>query len=129
MGVNIGILMACIIVAVILAISIKSRSPEFSSLISVALGLVVIGYCISRLKVIVSSIREITASIDLDKTYIAVLIKLIGIAYICEFAAGISKDAGYGAVASQIELIGKLTMLMVSLPILMQLVETITSLM
>ncbi|MBO5386960.1 MAG: stage III sporulation protein AD [Lachnospiraceae bacterium] len=126
---NIGILMACIIVAVILAISIKSRSPEFSSLISVALGLVVIGYCISRLKVIVSSIREITASIDLDKTYIAVLIKLIGIAYICEFAAGISKDAGYGAVASQIELIGKLTMLMVSLPILMQLVETITSLM
>ena len=126
---NIGILMACIIVAVILAISIKSRSPEFSSLISVALGLVVIGYCISRLKVIVSSIREITASIDLDKTYIAVLIKLIGIAYICEFAAGISKDAGYGAVASQIELIGKLTMLMVSLPILMQLVDTITSLM
>ena len=126
---NIGILMACIIVAVILAISIKSRSPEFSSLISVALGLVVNGYCISRLKVIVSSIREITASIDLDKTYIAVLIKLIGIAYICEFAAGISKDAGYGAVASQIELIGKLTMLMVSLPILMQLVETITSLM
>jgi len=127
--VNIGILMACIIAAVILATSIKSKSPEFSSLISVALGLTVIFCCLDRLKLIVSGIKNITSAIDVDKTYIAVLIKLIGIAYICEFAAGISKDAGYGAVASQIELIGKLTMLMVSLPILMQLVEGITGLM
>ncbi len=126
---SIGLVMAFIIVAVILAISLKSKSPEFSSLISVALGITVISLCVSKLRVIVDSLREITGYIDIDKTYIAILIKLIGIAYICEFAAGISKDAGYGAVASQIELIGKLTMLMVSLPILMQLVESIAGLM
>ena len=121
--------MAFIIVGVILAISIKSKSPEFSSLISVALGLTVISLCLGKLKAIVNGLRDITANIDIDKTYITILIKLIGIAYICEFAAGISKDAGYGAVASQIELIGKLTMLMVSLPILIQLVESIAALM
>lgn len=126
---SIGLVMAFIIVSVILAISIKSKSPEFSSLISVALGLTVIALCVGKLKVIVDNLRGITDSIDIDKTYINILIKLIGIAYICEFAAGISKDAGYGAVASQIELIGKLTMLMVSLPILMQLVESIAGLM
>ncbi len=126
---SIGVVMAFIIVAVILALSIKSKSPEFSSLISIALGLTVITLCVGKLKTIVDGIKGITDSIDIDKTYIAILIKLIGIAYICEFAAGISKDAGYGAVASQIELIGKLTMLMVSLPILVQLVESITALM
>ncbi len=126
---SIGVVMAFIIVAVILAISIKSKSPEFSSLISVALGLTVISLCIDRLKVIISSLKGITDSIDIDKTYIFILIKLIGIAYICEFAAGISKDAGYGAVAAQIELIGKLTMLMVSLPVLVKLVESIAGLM
>lgn len=126
---SIGLVMAFIIVAVILAISLKSKSPEFSSLICVALGIIVISLCVSKLKVIVDSLRELTGYIDIDKTYIAILIKLIGIAYICEFAAGISKDAGYGAVASQIELMGKLTMLMVSLPILMQLVESIAGLM
>ena len=56
------------------------------------------------------------------------LVKLIGIAYICEFAASISKDAGYSAVASQIELLGKLTMLVVSLPVFMQVVQTVLSL-
>lgn len=126
---SIGLVMAFIIVGVILAISIKSKSPEFSSLISVALGLTVISLCLGKLKAIVNGLRDITANIDIDKTYITILIKLIGIAYICEFAAGISKDAGYGAVASQIELIGKLTMLMVSLPILIQLVESIAALM
>lgn len=126
---GIGVVMAFVIIAVIFSLSIKSKSPEFSSLLSVALGLTVISLCVSRLKIIVDSLRGITNYIDIDKTYIVVLIKLIGIAYICEFASGISKDAGYGAVASQIELIGKLTMLMVSLPILMQLVESIAGLM
>ncbi len=126
---SIGVIMAFIIAAVILAISIKSKSPEFSSLISVALGLTIISLCVDRLKILINSIKGITDTINIDKTYIVILIKLIGIAYICEFAAGISKDAGYGAVASQIELIGKLTMLMVSLPILMQLVESIAGLM
>ncbi len=126
---SMGVVMALIIVAVIFALSIKSKSPEFSSLISVALGLTVISFCVDKLRIIVDGIRGITESIDIDKTYIAILVKLIGIAYICEFAAGISKDAGYGAVASQIELIGKLTMLMISLPILLKLVESITALM
>lgn len=126
---SIGVIMAFIIVAIILAISIRSKSPEFSSLISVGLGLTVISLCLGRLKIIVASLRDLTESISIDKTYIVILIKLIGIAYICEFAAGISKDAGYGAVASQIELIGKLTMLMVSLPILLKLVESIAGLM
>ena len=121
--------MAFIIISVILAISIKSKSPEFSSLISVSLGLTVISLCIDRLRTIINSLKGITDNIDIDKGYITILIKLIGIAYICEFAAGISKDAGYGAVASQIELIGKLTMLMVSLPILVQLIESIAGLM
>lgn len=121
--------MAFIIVAVILAISIKSKSPEFSSLISVALGITVISLCVDKLRTIVGGLKSITANIDIDRTYITILIKLIGIAYICEFAAGISKDAGYGAVASQIELIGKLTMLMVSLPIFIQLVSSIADIM
>ena len=67
-----------------------------------------------------SGIEVLTDKIRMDSTYLVILVKLIGIAYICEFAASISKDAGYSAVASQIELLGKLTMLVVSLPVFMQ---------
>ena len=71
---------------------------------------------------------SLTDKIRMDSTYLVILVKLIGIAYICEFAASISKDAGYSAVASQIELLGKLTMLVVSLPVFMQVVQTVLSL-
>ncbi len=126
---NIGGIMAFIIIAVILALSLKARNPEISSLISVAICIVIITLCIGRLEAIINSLKNITNHINIEKTYLIVLLKLLGIAYICEFASGISKDAGYSAVASQIELVGKLTMLMVSMPILLQVVETIVGLM
>lgn len=124
---NIGGLMSLIVIAVILALSLKSKSPEMSSLVSVAICLVVIALCIGRIGTIVDTIKRISEHINIDSTYLVVLLKLIGIAYVCEFASGISKDAGYSAVSSQIELLGKLTMLMVSLPVLMQVIETIIS--
>ncbi len=126
---NIGGVMAFIIIAVILALSLKAKNPEISSLISIAICIVIVSLCIGRLEAIINSLKSITNHINIEKTYLIVLLKLIGIAYICEFASGISKDAGYSAVASQIELVGKLTMLMVSMPILLQVIETIVELM
>lgn len=122
-------MMAFVIVAIIIAIGIKSMSPALSSVISIALCLVIITYCVSGLGSILTTIKRISDSINVDKAYVTALIKLIGVAYICEFAAGISKDAGYSAVASYVELAGKLTMLIVSLPVLFQVIETITGIM
>ena len=51
--------------------------------------------------------------------------KMIGITYIAEFASGICRDAGYGSLGGQIEMFGKLSMLAVSMPILLTLMETI----
>ena len=122
---NIGILLALIIIAIILALGLKSRTPELSALISVAVCTIIIGICLSRIRVIIQVLNKLTSHIRIDSTYLIILLKLIGIAYVCEFASGISKEAGYGAIAAQIELLGKLTMLVVSLPVLLQVLETV----
>ena len=57
------------------------------------------------------------------------LLKMLGISYIAEFASGICKDAGYGALGSQIEMFGKLLILAVSAPVLLALLETLQRLM
>lgn len=125
---TLGAVMAFIIISVILSLSLKSRNPEISTLISVAVCLVIISLCVLRIGTIIDTLKDLAAYIKIEYTYIAVLLKLIGIAYICEFASGISKDAGYSAVSSQIEMLGKLTMLMVALPVLMQVIETVLEL-
>ena len=53
------------------------------------------------------------------------LMKMIGITYVAQFASEICKDAGYGAVGTQIEMFGKVSILFVSMPIMMALLETI----
>ena len=63
--------------------------------------------------------------IRINRIYLTTLIKMTGITYIAEFASGICKDAGYGAIGSQIEIFGKLSILAVSMPIVLALLETL----
>ncbi len=50
---------------------------------------------------------------------------MMGITYLCEFCAGICKDAGYQGMAGQVEMFGKISIVLSGLPILFALVETI----
>ena len=50
---------------------------------------------------------------------------MIGIAYLSEFTASICKDAGQSTIASQVDFFGKMSMIVVSLPVLQSLLETI----
>ena len=61
----------------------------------------------------------------MDPEYFLTLIKLIGITYIGQFSAGICKEAGYQATAAQSELFCKFSVLVLSIPVLMALLETI----
>lgn len=69
--------------------------------------------------------RQVQSYIKINSVYISALMKMIGITYIAEFASGICKDAGYGSLGSQIEIFGKLSILAVSMPILLALMETV----
>ncbi|MCM1272843.1 MAG: stage III sporulation protein AD [Clostridium sp.] len=122
---TLGSIMALVIIAVILSLSLKTRNPEISSVVSLAICVAIIALSIGRIGLIVDTLKQLASHIKVEYAYLVILLKLVGIAYICEFASGISKDAGYSAVSAQIELLGKLTMLMVALPVLIQVIETI----
>ncbi|EIJ78823.1 stage III sporulation protein AD [Bacillus methanolicus PB1] len=70
-------------------------------------------------------IEKIAVNANVNLIYVETILKIIGIAYIAEFAAQISKDAGQGAIASKIELAGKILILAMAIPILTVLIETI----
>ena len=59
--------------------------------------------------------------------YLGFLFKAVGITYVCEFCASICKDAGYGAVAGQIEIFGKLSILLMGIPVLVAVIENISA--
>lgn len=121
-------LLTVVVMGILICILLKTKIPEYSYLLSLAICLIVILVSITDLKQVIQIIKEISESTKLDKSYILILLKMIGVAYTCEFASEISKDAGYGAIAATIEMLGKLSMLVLSAPVLLQVVTMILKL-
>ncbi len=113
------------IAAVVFAVQLKALRPEYSVYIILAAGVAIAVLGVSRLEVILDTAKTLGEYIGVKQMYLGTLLKMVGVTYIAEFAAGICKDAGYSALASQIEMFGKLSILAISAPILLALFETI----
>lgn len=113
------------LVSVILAVQLKAVKGEYGVYLVLCAGLVIFFYALSKLEAVVETLKRVQSYIQIDPVYLGVLMKMIGITYITEFASGICKDAGYGSLGGQIEIFGKLSMLAVSMPILLALMETL----
>lgn len=73
-------------------------------------------------------VERMAKNTNVNTIYISTILKIIGIAYIAEFASHISKDAGQGALAAKVELAGKILILAMAIPILTVLIETVINL-
>lgn len=115
------------IVATLLVSIIKPNRPEIAILISVVTGVIVFTKLFSYLEAILSVLSEISNEINIDLSFIDIVFKVIGIAYICEFSSHICKDAGESAISSKVELAGKILILFVSAPVILALLELLSN--
>ena len=113
------------ITAVALAVQLKPLRQEYSVYLILAAGLVIGFLSISRLELILDTVRAIGSQIWVKNIYLGTLLKMVGITYIAEFASGICRDAGFSALGTQVEMFGKLSILAVSAPVLQALLETL----
>ena len=116
------------IVGAIFALQLKTLKAEFAILVSLAVGLMIFFSMIDKLEHIIATLREMVALVNLNTAYLGVILKMLGVTYVAEFASSICKDAGAQSIASQIEILGKLTILVMSLPILLALMKTMQAL-
>ena len=117
---------ACLgICGVLLSMVLKQHKSPLAELISLAVCLLIIFYSLLKLSSVFELINEIGRYVMAQEHYFRILLKIIGITYVADFSANICRDAGYGAIAGQIEIFGKISVLAVSTPIIMALVETV----
>ena len=109
----------------LLAIQFKNVKAEYGIYISVTLSMIIFFCILDQLEGMITSVKTIAGFIQMDNYYIDTLMKMLGITYVVEFSSGICKDAVYQTVAAQIETFGKLTILALSMPVLIALLDTI----
>lgn len=113
------------LLGVILAMFLKTQKPEYSVFISLCIAILILFCVLGLFTSAKEQLSTLSSYLTKDNQYFGLLFKMIGITYLSEFCSGICRDAGYQAIGSQIEVFGKLTILLAGLPILMTLIETI----
>lgn len=115
------------IAGVLLALLLQKEKSEYSMFISMAVCICIFIYIIGKVETVINFAKKMQTFVAVDQTYITLILKMVGITYVAEFAMNICKDAGYAAVGNQIELFAKLSILVLSIPVLTVFLETVGS--
>ena len=112
-------------IALIIIIMLKQYKPEYAIFISILTGVLILFLVMDRLTGIVNLIESIQDKFSINTQFIALLIKITGIAFLSEFAVSVCKDSGEAAIASKIEIGSKIIIISMSIPIISSLLEII----
>ena len=113
------------VMAAILAAWVKTVKSDYGVWILLGAGVFLGLSALLKLETIIEELQFLQGYFSGYGAYFKLLIKILGITYLSEFSADLCKDAGANTLASQIELFGKLSILVLCMPILTSLLETI----
>ena len=112
-------------IALIIIIMLKQYRPEYAVFISILTGVLILFLVMDKLTGIINLIQSIQDKYSINTQFIAILIKITGIAFLSEFAVSICKDAGEVAIANKMEIGAKIIIISMSIPIISSLLEII----
>ena len=107
------------ILGVMVALQFRATRPEYGIYMGLVISVLIFTYAVRQFSAVLGQFTLIRQFLGSSQNYLSILLKITGVTYICEFSAGICKDAGYGAVAEQIEILGKLSVMFAGLPVLL----------
>jgi len=109
----------------LLAVYVKESNREIAVLISLATGLVLFIYALSQVGEVINVLAELSSRANINRYYLMIILKIMGVAYIAEFGSQICKDAGESSTATKIEFAAKVIVMVLALPIIMALMESV----
>lgn len=115
------------IAGVLCALFLKEVKSPFVSFVSLGTCVLIAIFGLYKLSFVIDIIQTIEQYISMKNAWFQILLKITGITYLADFSANLCKDAGYSAIAGQIEIFGKISILAISSPIILALIETIHS--
>ncbi len=113
------------LISLVIIMLLKQYKPEFAIYASILAGIIILALVMDKLTGIINLINSIASKASVNTKFIALLMKITGIAFLSEFAVSICKDSGESAIASKIELGSKIVIISMSIPIITSLLELI----
>ena len=113
------------LLALIIIVILKQYKPEFAIYVSMIAGVLILVLSIQKLTGIINLLQSLANKTYINQSFLSILLKITGIAFITEFAVSICSDAGEKAIASKIEIGSKVIIIAMSIPIITSLLELV----
>ncbi|EGK14323.1 stage III sporulation protein AD [Kroppenstedtia eburnea] len=113
------------LIATFLILVIKEQKPVFAFLLATFTGVVIFLSLIDKIADVLGILTQLAEKARVNSMFLETVLKIIGIAYIAEFGAQVTRDAGQGSIASKIELAGKILIMVMAIPIITMMIETV----
>ncbi|MGN1327624.1 MAG: stage III sporulation protein AD [Clostridia bacterium] len=113
------------LIGLIIVVILKQYRPEFAIYVSLGAGILIFTIIASKISGIIEILKNIANKASINNEFLILLIKITGIAILTEFAVSICKDSGETAIASKVDLGGKVIIMSMSIPIMSSLLQTI----
>lgn len=118
------------VVAVLLITILKSAKKEdFALTLTIISSVILFGVVLLKLEDITRLLSTLVDKAGINKDYLLLLLKVTGISYVIELATNICKDAGSNSLASKVEMLGKISIVVLTIPILTSVVTTVLEIM
>ncbi|TXK83418.1 stage III sporulation protein AD [Paenibacillus sp. N3.4] len=116
------------LIVTILSLIIKEQKPMFAFLLAAFAGIMIFLFLIGKISSVIQVLEDLAQKSSINMVFLKTILKIIGVAYIAEFGAQIVRDAGQESIASKIELSGKVLIMVMAIPIITVIVETVVKL-
>lgn len=97
---------------------LKSTKPELSFVVVITGMIIILLFILDMIKGSFTVLSEIATMTGLENGVIKILLKIVGVGYLTEFSAGVLNDFNAGSVADKVSLAGKITVMVMALPII-----------
>ena len=104
---------------------LRQLRPELSMILVIAASVAIMIGLLGKMATVIRLVEELAKRANVGTMHMNTLIKIMGVAYVAEYGAQICKDAGENSLASKVELAGKLTILSLSVPVVLVILETL----
>lgn len=101
----------------VISLLLKKYASEYSLLLNIIISIIIFLYLCPNIINIINQIKNLINISNIPDKYILILFKTLGICFLVQFASDTCKDSGETSLASKIEIIGKIIILTISMPL------------
>ncbi|MDR1159811.1 MAG: stage III sporulation protein AD [Syntrophomonadaceae bacterium] len=125
---EIGQIVGLALVTTVMILLLRQQKPVMAVLVSIVFSVIVLTMMMSKLDMIIQVMKDLNQKAEVNYFFFTTLLKILGIAYLGEFAVAICQDAGEQAVAKKVEFAVKIIIAVLALPIMVAILESLMQL-